>query len=535
MTEHQIGPAESLLQSGEMQRIELEGQPVVLARVQDDYYAFGGKCTHYGAPLDEGVLKGHTLLCPWHHACFDIRSGLRLEPPALDDLPRYPVHIKDGIVTVTTPHENKTAPQGEVKADDARHFVIVGGGAAGDAAAEELRRAGFAGRISVLSAAPNVPVDRPNLSKDYLDGHAKPEWLPLRSEDWFAERDIALRLNTRVSRIDPASHTVYPEDGAPLRYDKLLLATGGTPRELRQVPGAELSGIYTLRTLADAERIIQAAEAGHRAVIIGASFIGMEVAASLAGGRGVSVTVVAPDTVPFSRTLGDDIGRMFQREHERNGVHFSLETSVAEFLGQDGRVRAVTLENGERLAADFVIVGIGVMPATEFLRGSGIRLDEQDHSVRVDRRLQTSEADVYAAGDIARWDDGSDRGVRIEHWRVAQQQGIVAARSMLGDAQNVEERVPFFWTTQWQRRLNYVGHAEAWDEIIFWGGTPEQQKFIAFYVADGRLKAAAGSGYDAELDAIEFILRDRMPLSTAQMRDPSFSLVEYARGSRTLV
>lgn len=530
MAVHQVGRAENLLQDGEMLRIDLEGTRVVLARAQGEYYAFGAKCTHYGAPLDKGVLKGHTLICPWHHACFDIRSGERLEPPALNDLPHYPVHIEDGMVTVTVPHDNKVQPQGKADPADPRHFVIVGGGAAGSAAAEELRRAGFVGRITLLSAAPDVPVDRPNLSKDYLDGHAKPEWMPLRGRDWYAGRDIALLLDTPVTRIDLEARNVHTGQGAPIHYDKLLLATGGTPRRLKGVPGADLSGIYYLRTLQDAGQIVQAAAHGKRAVIVGASFIGMEVAASLAGGRGVAVTVVAPDPVPFGHTLGDDIGRMIQQVHEQNGVRFCLGESVVGFAGQDGQVKRVELGNGQSLDADFVVVGIGVVPATDFLLGSGLALHERDHAVRVNRHLQTSSADVFAAGDIAAWGDGSDRGVRIEHWRVAQQQGMVAARNMLGENQIIEHRVPFFWTMQWALRLNYVGHAAQWDEIIYWGGTPEQRKFIAFFVREGRLLAAAGCGYDAELDAVEFIMRDQVPLSLGQMRDPALDLIKCAQG-----
>jgi NADPH-dependent 2,4-dienoyl-CoA reductase/sulfur reductase-like enzyme len=223
---------------------------------------------------------------------------------------------------------------------------------------------------------------------------------------------------------------------------------------------------------------------------------------------------------------------MFQQEHEQNGVRFCLDNGVVGFTGSNGQVRRVDLKSGESLDADFVVVGVGVVPATDFLLGSGLSLNEHDHSVEVDRHLQTNHVDIYAAGDIAWWDDGSDKGVRIEHWRAAQQQGIVAAHNMLGENQVMDHRVPFFWTTQWKLRLNYVGHASTWDEILYWGGTPEQRKFIAFYVRGGKMQAAAGCGYDAELDAIELIMRDQMPLSLDQMHDPSFSFIEYARGNR---
>jgi NADPH-dependent 2,4-dienoyl-CoA reductase/sulfur reductase-like enzyme/nitrite reductase/ring-hydroxylating ferredoxin subunit len=526
MAEHALGPVDTLLQDGHMQSFELEGKTVLLSRVGGQYYASGGKCTHYGAPLKEGVLRGHTLICPWHHACFDVRSGTRLEPPALNDLACYPLRIENNMVLVTLPHTNVTAPQGKADPAVQQTFVIIGGGAAGNAAAEALRREGFAGKIIILSAASTVPIDRPNLSKDYLDGHAKPEWMPLRDENWYTERDIELRLNTTVSRIDPALHTVHLTQGEAVSYNKLLLATGATPRLLRDTPGVDLKGIYTLRTLPDADALIQAVEHGKRVVIVGASFIGLEVAAALASGRGASVSVVAPESVPFERILGEDIGRMFQHEHEAHGVQFYLEDGVAAFHGTNGAVSSVQLKNGTTLETDFVVIGVGVAPATEFLRGSGLSLDEKDSSVRVNTSLQTSHPDVFAAGDIARWGEGS--GTRIEHWRVAQQHGIVAAQNMLGHHEDVRVHVPFFWTMQWGVTVSYVGHAAHWDEIIY-RGRPEQKQFVAFYVSGGRLKAAAGVDHDQDLDAIEFILQHNLPLSIEQMRDPTFSLVDYVQ------
>ena len=199
MAEHNVGQSDALLQDGQMKRIKVEDQEIVLTRVGGQYYAFGGSCSHYGAPLDEGVLTGHSVICPWHHACFDIRNGLRLEPPALNDIPHFPVRIEGGNVLVTLPQANEVEPQGKADNAEKRTFVIIGGGAAGNAAAEELRRLGFKGRILIVSAVPNVPVDRPNLSKDYLAGKADPAWIPLRGdESWYAARDIELRLNTRV-------------------------------------------------------------------------------------------------------------------------------------------------------------------------------------------------------------------------------------------------------------------------------------------------------------------------------------------------
>jgi NADPH-dependent 2,4-dienoyl-CoA reductase/sulfur reductase-like enzyme/nitrite reductase/ring-hydroxylating ferredoxin subunit len=532
MSDHRVGSASTLLQDGQMKRIELDGQGIVLARVGEAYYAFGGNCTHYGAPLDEGVLSGHTLICPWHHACFDVRSAARIQPPALNDLPHYTVRVEGDQVIVTLPQDNETEPQGKAAPNDPRAFVIVGGGAAGNTAAEELRRRGFKGKIIMLSAVPTVPVDRPNLSKDYLAGKAEPGWIPLRGdESWYKARDIDLRLNTSVAKIDPKAHTVTTDGGEAVHYDKLLLATGGTPRHLTTTPGNYLKGIYLLRTLADADQIIEAAGQGKRAVVIGASFIGMEATASLGSGRGVSVTVVGVEFVPFENTLGPDIGQMLRKEHEDNGVQFRLHNGVTRFIGDNGHVTGVELKDGEILPADFVVVGVGVRPATDFLSGSGLTMEAKDQSLRVNAQLQTNSPDIYAAGDIARWDDGSDMGKRIEHWRVAEQQGMVAARNMLGEAEDYNGYVPFFWTNQWSVTLNYVGHASRWDEIIYRGGQPTDKKFLAIFVRSGKVTAVVGVGYDKELDAAEIIMQRGLSLTAEQVRDAAFDLVAYAQQS----
>ena len=296
-----------------------------------------------------------------------------------------------------------------------------------------------------------------------------------------------------------------------------------------RAPGAELANIETLRTLRDADRILDVVQASARVVIIGASFIGMEAAASLAGGHDLDVTVVGREVVPFENNFGMEIGGMLQRVHEENGVKFRMQAEFDRFEGSDGRVTGVRLKDGELLPADVVLVGIGVRPATDFLHDSALKLNERDKSVHVDARLQAAE-DVYAAGDIARYEGTDGESWRIEHWRVAQQHGIVAASNMRGGARDVNAHVPFFWTNQWTIGLRYVGHASDWDEIIYRGGTPDTREFVAFYIHDGVLVAAAGVKRDREMDAIEFILRDRLPLTPAQMRDADFDLVAYAQG-----
>ncbi len=530
MSDHSLGTAADLLQDGQMKRFDLDGQPIVVARVKGEYFALGASCSHYGGPLDEGVLKDHSVMCPWHHACFDVRSGMRLEPPALNDVHHYAVRIENEQVVVVLPNTNEVEPGGKHDPADDHTFVIVGGGAAGAAAAEELRRLGFGGHIVILSDQP--PIDRPNLSKDYLAGNAQPEWIPLREPAWYADRGIELKLNVHVAGIDSKMHTIKLAHGDVLHYDKLLLATGSAPNRLT-VPGSDLGGIHTLRTLADANGLIQAASSGGQVVIVGASFIGLEAAASLAGGRKLKVTIAAIEDAPLDRVFGAEIGRMVQHEHEANGVQFRLKTGVKQFVGKNGHVTGVELTGGETLQADWVLLGVGVHPATEFLTDSGLKVSERDHALLVDSHLRTSDPDIFAAGDIARFPSDSAPGgtVRIEHWRVAEQHGLIAARGMLSQADDTARHVPFFWSNQWGLILDYVGHAERWSEIIY-RGSVEQKNFLAFYVQDDRLLAAAGCGHDRDLDALEIILRDSLSLSVEQMRDAAFDLVALAQGRR---
>ncbi|MEP7291851.1 MAG: FAD-dependent oxidoreductase, partial [Chloroflexota bacterium] len=335
MAEHRVGSAVDLLNDGEMKRIELEGKPVVIARAEGSYYAFGGNCPHWGAPLNEGLLRGHEIMCPWHHTCFDVRTAVRLEPPAFNDLARFPVRLDGGEVLVTLPNDNERQPQGRRDPEDGRHFIVIGGGAVGNSAAEELRRSGYRGAITILSSVDTPPIDRPNLSKDYMAGSSQPDWMPLRDQQWYADRDIDLRLKTIVTKIDPAAHTVTLENGEALYYHRLLLATGGIPRDLTMLPGGDLANILTLRSMADADRIIERVKPDAQIVIIGSSFIGMEVASSLMKReKQLNVTVVDRVTLPFQNVLGNRLGKMFLDEHEANGVVFRLGEQIEQLLRQ---------------------------------------------------------------------------------------------------------------------------------------------------------------------------------------------------------
>jgi len=496
------------LGDGEMREVLAGETKILLARVGDDFHAVGPTCPHYGAPLVEGTLCGTRLMCPWHHACFNVATGDLEEPPALDALVCYDVRVCDGRVFASLPAEQqdrRTPSLAKHDPDaDQRRFVIIGGGAAGYTAAQTLREDGFRGRITLITREDRAPYDRPNLSKDYLQGHAEPAWMPLRPDEFYDGCDIELVCNKEVTRVDARSKTITFDGGESLSYDALLVATGGESRKLN-IPGADLQNVRVLRSFADADSIMEVASRSKRAVVVGASFIGMEVAHSLSE-RGLEVTVVAPSGEPFERTLGAEVGALFRQLHESHNVRFKLGSIVYRFEG-NSHVQAVVLESGERIETDMVVAGVGVHPATGFL--DGVRLHD-DGGVLVDTYLRAAE-DLYAAGDIARYPDPrTGERVRIEHWRMAQQQGRTAAHNMLG--RDIPfDGVPFFWTRQFDAGLLYVGHASAWDEIIYQGEVSTRD-FLAFYTKDGRVLAVAGMNRERDMAAVEELFRlDRMP------------------------
>jgi apoptosis-inducing factor 3 len=433
---------------------------VLVARRGPEIFAIDATCSHYGGPLGDGLVVDDTVRCPWHHACFSLRTGEPLHPPALSALGCWQVVERDGKVFITGRKEAPAAKKpGGAAADAPRRIVIVGGGAAGFAAAEKLRREGFAGDITMLSDDAAAPVDRPNLSKDYLAGNAPEEWIPLRPDDFYPQNHIDLRLNTRVAAIDPRAHTVALADGKTVAYDRLLLATGAEPVRL-PIPGMDLAHVHTLRSLADSRAIIAQAGNARRAVVIGASFIGLEVAASLRA-RDIEVHVAAPEKRPMERILGPQLGDFVRKLHEEHGVIFHLEDSASAIES-----KPVMLKSGRILDADLVVVGIGVRPRIALAEQAGLALDR---GVKVDAYLATSAPDIFAAGDIARWPDPhSGENIRVEHWVVAERQGQAAALNMMGRRERFAA-VPFFWSQHYDVPINYVGHAEAWDDIAIDG------------------------------------------------------------------
>ncbi len=504
-----------------------DGPEVLLTRQQGQVHAFAPNCPHYGAPLEKGKVVAGKLVCPWHHACFKVENGHLCEPPALDDLPAYAVREAGGRILVQVP-ENPPAstdkpeatPTAEVGGTppppvappaDTCTFVIVGGGAAGEFAAQTLRREGFAGRVVLVSAEDKIPYDRTKLSKAYLAGKAKPDALPLREREFYAQQKIELLTGTRVTGVDTAKQEIQLEGQPPLRYDQLLLAPGGTPNLLPKLPGHDLPGVLPLRTQADADALLGATKDAREVVVIGSSFIGMEAASSLAA-EGRQVTVIAQEKVPFARVLGPEIGAMFQQLHEEKGVKFETEAEVTALVGEGGHVTGVQLKTGQILPAQAVVLGVGVRPATEFLQTTFPL--EKDGGLAVDEFLQAAE-NVYAAGDIARFPlAATGQPTRIEHWRVAQQHGQAAARNMLGQREKFTG-APFFWTQQYGKSLRYAGHAERWDEIIYQGEVAKQD-FLAFYVLDTRIIAAAGMNHDAEMIYItELLGQGQLPTPAA--------------------
>ena len=460
--------------------------PVLLSRLDGELFAIGGACTHYGGHLGDGLTEGTTVRCPLHHACFDLRTGAVLRAPALDPVDRWHLETEGDQAFVRRKIERDSAPAQSL-GGDIRNIVIVGGGAAGLACAHELRRLGFAGGVTILSADADPPCDRPNLSKDYLAGSAPEEWLWLRGEDWYSDNRIDLRLSTDVQRIDAAARTVHCASGEALAFDRLLIATGAEPNRL-PARGFDAPNVYTLRTVADARALAAEARDGTRAVIIGASFIGLEAAAALRH-RKVEVDVVSVEEVPLEHVFGSELGRDLQALHERNGVRFHLSSVVERFDG-----RAVALKGGQLIGADFVLVGIGVRPRTALAERAGAAVDR---GVLVDRFLETSIPGIYAAGDIAAYPDPlTGERSRIEHWVVAERQGQAAAANMLGQRRPFDS-APFFWTDQYGVPIRYVGRASGWDAAACEGDF-ESGSLTARYFVEGRHCATATIGRDRD-------------------------------------
>jgi NADPH-dependent 2,4-dienoyl-CoA reductase/sulfur reductase-like enzyme/nitrite reductase/ring-hydroxylating ferredoxin subunit len=456
---------------------------VLVARVDGELFAIGAHCTHYHGPLADGLIVGHTVRCPWHHARFCLRTGEALAAPAIDPVGRWAVEERDGTIFV---RERGEAPAKPKRASGPRRIVIAGGGAAGFAAAEMLRRDGFDGDLTMLSADAAAPYDRPNCSKDFLAGTAPAEWMPLRDEAWYKDNGIDLRLGAELAALDVGAKSVRLRSGADLPYEALVLALGAEPRRL-PLPGFDRPDVFTLRSLADSAAIIGAAESAKRVVIVGASFIALEVAAALRH-RGIEVQIAAPEPIPLHRILGDELGGWVRSLHEENGVVFHLGCKI---LGWDGA--RLSLDAGA-IDADFMVAGTGVAPRTALAEAAGLKVE---NGIVVDRSLRASAPGVYAAGDIARFPDArTGASVRIEHWVHAERQGQHVARAILGDAAPFID-TPFFWSVHYGATINYVGHAQAFDTVEVDGVLSSQDAVVRFKQS-GNLLAVATLGRDLD-------------------------------------
>jgi NADPH-dependent 2,4-dienoyl-CoA reductase/sulfur reductase-like enzyme len=473
-------------------------EEVLLVSAGAKLFATGAHCTHYHGPLADGIVVGETVRCPWHHACFDLASGEAVRAPALSPVECWDVVERAGRIFVTE-KRSQSKPQSSKAPSGTGRVVIIGGGAAGFAAAEMLRRRGFQASIVMLSNDAAAPVDRPNLSKDYLAGSAPEDWVPLRPDAFYSDNAIELRVATEVVGIDVKSREVAVAGGKNVPYDKLLLATGAEPVRL-PIPGVDQPHVHTLRSLADSRSIIAAAKDARHALVLGASFIGLEVAASLRA-RDIEVHVVAPEERPMERVLGPQMGDFVRALHEEHGVFFHLGDTVAAF-----ERRRALLKSGAAIDADLVVMGVGVRPRLKLAEQAGLRIDR---GVVVDDFLQTSAPDIYAAGDIARWPDRlTGAGIRVEHWVVAERQGQTAAGNMLGLHVRFDA-VPFFWSQHYDVPINYVGHAEQWDEIEI-DGDIKSKDCLLRYKRGRKVLAVASIFRDVESLQAELAMEQSM-------------------------
>ena len=460
----------------------VDEEAVVMVRRGQQVFAIGAKCTHYGGPLAEGLVVGETIRCPWHHAQFNLRTGEAQGGPALSPVSCFIVQNDGGKVKVGRKCEISTrVPLRRTPAS----VVIIGAGAAGAACADMLRSKGYEGPVTLVGDEEPGPVDRPNLSKDYLAGNAPEEWIPLRTREYYDSIHVELLTNDPAAKVDTSRQSVTLRSGRVLSYGALLLATGAEARSLN-IDGATLPHVFRLRTLADSRAIIAGTAKVKQAAVIGASFIGLEAAASLRR-RGLEVTVIGPERVPLERVLGAELGEFVRRLHEENGVRFCLGNSPRAI-----REDRVELDSGPSVAAELVVLGVGVAPRSALAESAGLRVD---NGIVVDENLSTTARDVYAAGDVARYPDPiSGERVRIEHWVVAERQGQAVARSMLGIGGAFRD-VPFFWSQHYDVAISYVGHASAWDAIEVRGNLAGRNA-IAIYRRKGRVLAVATIGRD---------------------------------------
>lgn len=464
-------------------------ESVLLVKHDEEFFAIGATCSHYGGPLAEGLVVGETVHCPWHHACFDLRTGEALKAPALKPVSAYHVEVRGDRVFVLGRKELDHSPR---EWSESQKYVIVGSGGAGAAAAIMLRQQGFIGSIVLVTEDKSLPYDRPSLSKDYLAGSLPEDWIPLEAEEFYQTHKIQIELATKAVKIDSEKRFLTLANGRTLNYDRLLLATGGDPVH-PNIPGIDKGHVFYLRTLQDCRRIIGRTSWAQKVVIIGVGFIGLETAAALRE-RNLEVHVVAPEELPLLRVVGVHVASVLHKLHEDHGVNFHLGRTIKEI--QD---RRVILDDGQAVDCDFVIVGTGIRPNTQLAEMAGCWVE---NGVRVNEYLETSVPGIFAAGDIACWPDPhSGRSIRVEHWEVAERQGQTAALNMMGDRVKFQD-VPFFWTQHYDLSLGYVGFSDRFDRMDVMGSLEDKDFAVAYY-EDLKVAAVLTLGRDRESLMVE--------------------------------
>ena len=533
-TIHTVTISKADIPSGGMKSYKQDDDSIILiTRDEDEFSAFDGKCPHAGADLGEGLRCGNRVICPWHHGSFDSRDGTLLEPVAMRGLTQYELTDEGDSLTVNTAAKIDKRVANDKMTDT--HTIIVGGGGAGFMTANQLRHTGYGGKITLISQDDKAPYNRPLLSKMFLAGKMDEKYLMLGGADWASNNNIDLRLQQTVSEVLPNERTIVITDADGKREEQtadfLVVATGAEPK-IPPFKGAELDGVYTLRSMDDAKAIKNASDNKH-VVIVGTGFIGMEVASALMeAGKAASITVVGRNRRVMANIVSESVSNALIKLHEEKGVNFVFGAGVDEInAAEDGndnestKVSGVTLSDGSMLAADVVILGTGVAPRTELLN----EVNAPD-GVQVDEHLQLRDG-VYALGDIAKATNQMGR-MRIEHWRVALQHGLVTAAAILNEdnVNSLAERIPFFWTAQYGKSLRYSGHAATPDKGILFG-SPAKLDYIEYYFDDDgedtRASAASSLGRDKELIAFSELLRRGHAPTRAQI-NAGFDIIEQA-------
>lgn len=514
--------------SGGMKSYKQDDDSIILiTRDEDEFFAFDGKCPHVGADLGDGMRCGNRVVCPWHHGSFDSRDGTLLEPVAMRGLTQYELTDEGDSLTVNTSAKIDKRVENDKLTDT--HTIIVGGGGSGFMTANQLRRTGYGGKITLISKDDKAPYNRPLLSKAFLAGKMEEKYLMLGGSEWASKNNIELRLNQTVSEVLPNERTIVMEDESgnseQQTADFLVVATGAEPK-IPPFKGADLDGVYTLRSMDDAKDIKAASDNKH-VVIVGTGFIGMEAASALMeAGKAASVTVIGRSRRVMSNIVSETVSNALIKLHEEKGVKFTFGAGVDEINGEGSKVSGVKLSDGSTIAADVVILGTGVAPRTDILN----EVNDPD-GVQVDEHLQLRDG-VYALGDIAKATNQMGR-MRIEHWRVALQHGIVTAAAVLNqdNVNSLEERIPFFWTAQYGKSLRYSGHAATPDNNILFG-SPDTLDYIEYYFDDDgedtRASAASTLGRDKELVAFSELLRRGHAPTRAQI-NAGFNLIDQAQ------